>query len=116
MAMKFQRLDVWKRSAALTCEVYIALKTLSDMGFRQQITRSCLSMPSNIAEGWERSSDKERCRYLDIAKGSAAEFITQVYIGRKIGYIPQEAGKYWIQETEEIAAMLAALKQSLKVN
>ncbi|WP_339067872.1 four helix bundle protein [Teredinibacter turnerae] len=74
--MKFKKLDVWKESARLCVEVYKNLGTLRDYGFRDQITRSALSIPSNIAEGEERESLKESIRFLNIAKGSTAELIT----------------------------------------
>lgn len=111
--MKFESLDVWKRSANLASKVYLELSQLKDFGFKDQITRACLSISSNIAEGWERDSNKEKCRYLNIAKGSTAEFISQTYIGRKIKYIPADVGKNWQQEAKEIAAMIASLSKKL---
>ena len=107
--MRFEDLDVWKRSAALCAEVYSALATLKDYGFKDQITRSALSIPSNIAEGIERGSDNEVARFCAIARGSCGELRTQIYIGMKIGYISPQQGKLWIQETGELSAMLSAL-------
>jgi four helix bundle protein len=107
--MKFEDLEVWKRAAALSAEIYLALAKLKDFGFKDQITRSSLSIPSNIAEGIERGSDKEVIRFCVIARGSCGELRTQVYIGMKIGYIKSEQGKPWIQETIEISAMLSGL-------
>jgi len=57
--MSFENLEVWKRSARLSGNIYKELKTLKDYGFKDQITRSGLSIPSNIAEGIERTSNKE---------------------------------------------------------
>ena len=79
--MAFEDLDVWKRSASLSTEIYIELKQLKDFGFKDQITRSGLSIPSNIAEGIDRNSDKETINFLSYAKGSCAELRTQIYIG-----------------------------------
>jgi len=107
--MKCENLDVWKRTAALSAEVYIELRELKDFGFKDQLTRSCLSVPSNIAEGLERSSEQEKIRFLDIARASTAEARTQVYIGMKIGYISMQTGKRWIDGLEEAARMLSAL-------
>ena len=90
--MAFEDLEVWKRSASLSAEVYKVLKSLRDYGFKDQITRSGLSIPSNIAEGIERDSDKETKHFLSYAKGSCGELRTQVYIGMKIGYISKENG------------------------
>jgi len=90
------------------------LKDLRDFGFKDQLTRSGLSVPSNIAEGIERTSEKEKVRFLDIAKGSIAEAKTQIYIGIKIEYIRKDVGKKWIEEFEEIGKMVSGLIRSIK--
>ena len=107
--MKFEDLEVWKRSARLSADIYKELLQLKDYGFKDQITRSGLSIPSNIAEGIERESNKECLQFLSYAKGSCGELRTQIYIGMDIGYIEQGKGKEWINETKEISAMLFAL-------
>ena len=113
--MKSEKLEVWSISIRLSSDVYKNLNTCKDFGFRDQITRSCLSIPSNIAEGMEKESIKEQIRFLDIAKGSAAEFATQVYIGVDIDYIDKEIGSEWIDKAEHILSMLTKLQKSLKV-
>lgn len=85
--MKFEDLEVWKRSVRLSSELYKSFTDCKDFGFKDQITRSGLSIPSNIAEGSERSSQKDFIRFLHYAKGSCAELRTQIYIGIEIGYI-----------------------------
>ncbi len=114
--MAFEDLEVWKRSAALSAEIYLELKALCDYGFKDQITRSGLSVPSNIAEGIERNHNKEKQQFLFIAKASCAELRTQTYIGIKIGYITAKKGKQWIQETKELSAMLTKLISSISRN
>jgi len=111
--MGFEQLDVWKRSVALSTEIYLELKSLRDYGFKDQITRSGLSVPSNIAEGMERNYNKEKIQFLFIAKASCAELRTQTYIGIKIGYIKPNKGQQWIKETKELSAMLIGLISSL---
>lgn len=111
--MKFEDMDIWKRSARLSAELYKHFSGCNDFGFRDQITRSGLSVPSNIAEGAERGSKKDFIRFLQYAKGSCGELRTQVYIGMDIGYISQEKGKVWIQETRELSAMLVAFISSI---
>jgi four helix bundle protein len=105
----FEDLEVWKRSARLSADIYKTLANLKDFGFKDQITRSGLSIPSNIAEGAERESIKEFINFLSYAKGSAGELKTQAYIGMDIGYIDKEIGMKWIQESDEIGRMLAGL-------
>ena len=111
--MKFEDLEVWKRSSQLSVGIYKELSALKDYGFKDQITRSGLSIPSNIAEGFGRVGDKEKRNFLNYAKGSCAELRTQIYIGIKIGYINSPIGKTWIVETQEISAMLTGLMKYL---
>lgn len=111
---RFEELEVWKRSARLSADLYRALADLKDYGFRDQITRAGLSVPSNIAEGYERGSDKEMANFLNYAKGSAGELRTQIHIGMEIRYIDHENGKRWLQEIEEISKMLHGLIRAVK--
>ncbi|PKM46246.1 MAG: four helix bundle protein [Gammaproteobacteria bacterium HGW-Gammaproteobacteria-1] len=111
---RFEELDVWKKSARLSADIYKALVSLKDYGFRDQITRSGLSIPSNIAEGYERESPREIANFLNYAKGSAGELRTQIYIGVDIGYISVEHGKLWLGEVESVSKMLHALIRSVK--
>jgi four helix bundle protein len=110
--MHFETLDIWKLSSALSAKVYQELRDLRDYSFKDQITGSCLSIPSNIAEGIERHIDKDTYRFLSMAKGSLAEFKTQTYIDMKIGYITK--GQACIAEAEKIAAMLAKFMQKFE--
>ena len=112
--MKFESLRVWQRSARLSARIYQHLAALQDFGFRDQITRSGLSVPSNIAEGFGRGGEREKIRFLRYAKGSCAELRCQIYIGMEIGYIDKEKGRDWLKETEEISKMLWALIHQAK--
>ena len=108
--MKCENLDVWKRSCRLSVNIYKYFKDSRDFSFKDQITRSALSIPSNIAEGFEKESSKEKIRYIGIAKGSSAELMTQIYIGIEIDYIEKKTGLAWIKELNEILSMLSGLK------
>ena len=112
--MRFEDMDVWKRSTRLSVDIYKHLTDLKDYGFKDQITRSGLSIPSNVAEGFGRDSDKDKRNFLNYAKGSCAELRTQIYIGVEIGYISREKGSGWIKETKELSSMLTALMKYLK--
>ncbi|NIP73457.1 MAG: four helix bundle protein [Gammaproteobacteria bacterium] len=105
----FEKLDVWKRSSRLCVDLYKALKSCRDAGFRDQITRAALSVPSNIAEGYERNSRNEFARFLKIAKGSCGELRTQLYIGREIGHLDPSAAREFIRESSEVARMIGGL-------
>ncbi|MEA2019421.1 MAG: four helix bundle protein [Campylobacterota bacterium] len=112
--MRAEKLDVWKDSCNLSVEVYKHFATSKDFGFKDQITRCSLSIPSNIAEGIEKDSFKEKVRYIEISRGSSAELITQIYIGIKINYIERELGLSWVKELDKIQRMLTNLKKSYK--
>ena len=112
--MNFEKLEVWKRSCQLSVEVYSAMRSLKDFGFKDQITRSSLSVPSNIAEGMVKPTVKDKIRYLHIANGSCVELRTQVYIGMKIEYILDDVGSCWVPETKELSSMLMGLVKSLQ--
>jgi len=107
--MKFEDLEVWKRSTRLSVELFKATRGLKDYNFRDQITRSGLSIPSNIAEGYERGSLKDSIRFLYIAKASCGELRTQIYIGQEVGYIPSDNSLNCIDETSIISKQLASL-------
>lgn len=110
--MPFEDLDVWKRATRLSVEIYRYFSGNRDFGFRDQITRSGLSVPSNIAEGYERRSGREDAQFLNCAKGSAGELRTQVYIGQAIGYIDKETAERWISECKGISRMINAMIKS----
>lgn len=107
--MRYETLDVWKRSRLLAIAVYRELKVCRDFGFKDQMTRSALSVPSNIAEGYERESLKERARFLIIARGSCGELKTQIDIGIEIELINRELGMQWLSECDQLAKILTAL-------
>ena len=112
--MKCENLDVWKRACRTSVEIYKLFQNCKDYGFKDQITRSSLSIASNIAEGIERFSNQETIRFLDIARASSAELITQIYIGIEIGYINKETGIKLKNEIEEISKMITSLIKKYK--
>lgn len=109
---RFEDLQIWKRSVKLSIRLYKLLSPCKDYGFRDQITRSGLSIPSNIAEGFERRTSKEFIRFLDIARGSSGELRTQIYIGMEAGFIDRNTGLILIAETREISAMITGLMKN----
>lgn len=108
--MNFEKLEIWQRASRLSADIYKYTLKLKDFSFRDQLTRSSLSVPSNIAEGMTRSSDKEKVRYLDISRASLSEARTQIYIGIDIGYIESNIGDSWVAETKELQAMINGLR------
>lgn len=110
--MGFEDLEVWKKSTRLSVELYRELTDLKDYGFRDQVTRSGLSIPSNISEGYERATDKDTLKFLNYAQGSCGELRTQLYVGMQAGYIEYARGTRWLKEAKTISAMLNGLVRS----
>ena len=82
--MQFEDLAVWQRSADLACDIYKHFKASKEFGLKDQITRSALSISSNIAEGYERKTSKDYARFLSYSKGSCGELRSQIYIQLKL--------------------------------
>ena len=73
--------------------------------------RAALSVPSNVAEGYERNSNKEFVRFLNVAKGSCGELRTQLYISRKLDFLNKADFDRLIRESKEISAMIHGLSR-----
>lgn len=100
---KFEDLNIWKEGVDITVNIYTELKDCKDYGLRDQIQRSAVSIPSNIAEGFDRNSNKEFIRFLRIAKASCAELRTQLIIAKRINMVLSD--KY-IEDTRKLSAMI----------
>ena len=111
---KFEDLNVWKESMNLTVELFETIKNWKDFGFRDQIRRSAVSIPSNIAEGFERKSNKEFIQFLYIAKASCGELRTQLYLAIKINLIEKKRGEEFIEWSRKISSMLFKLIKTRK--
>ena len=115
--MKYESLEVWQRSVDLSVALYKYFINTREFGFKDQITRSGLSIPSNIAEGTERFSSKEKVFFFRVAKGSCGELATQIHIGIKADIIAPDIGAIWMNEVKQLAAMLGGLINHLnKIN
>jgi len=112
--MKFENMEVWQKAVELSCNIYKVSKTVKDYGFKDQITRAGLSVPSNIAEGLERSSIKESVNFLSYAKASCAEVYTQLIIGGRIEYLNGTEVEHLKSECKIITKMLGALIKARK--
>jgi four helix bundle protein len=113
-AESFEDLEVWKEGMRLTVEVYNLLNECRDYGLRDQMQRAAVSVPSNIAEGFERQTNKEFAQFLYIARGSAAELRTQLYLAIQLNVIDKKVGMELIDKTKKIASMLYRLIQARK--
>jgi len=89
----FRKLDCWMLGMDIVEQVFKLLEKLPKhevYGLRSQMSRAAISMPSNIAEGCSRSSNKETGRYFEISIGSAFELETQLLLGNRVGYYDEQ--------------------------
>ena len=105
----FEDLEVWKRGVKLASTVYLSLEPCKDYSLKDQLTRAAVSISSNIAEGYERNSNKQFAYHLQVAKGSCGELRSQLYICAEIGIINIETRNELQQEAIEISKMLYGL-------
>ena len=112
---KYQKLLVWQEAMDLVAGVYRVTERLpatERFGLCQQLRRAAVSIPSNIAEGAGRHSDKEFIRFLNIANGSLLEVETQLLIALQLKYIEEISELQ--NSIDKIFAMLSSLKRKLK--
>lgn len=107
-------MEIWKRSSRLSVDVLKMVDPIKLYALRDQMARCSISIPSNIAEGSERDSNREFRRFLSIAKGSAAELRTQLYIGIRAGVFTEVATRPLIEEARQISSMIEGFRKSLR--
>lgn len=112
MAGSYKELRAWKQAVDLALEVYRLTEGFprSELyGLITQIRRSAVSVPSNIAEGKGRFSDREFALFLRHARGSLLELETQLLIAGKLGYLSIKMAESLARDTEQLAKTLNAL-------
>lgn len=102
----FEDLEVWRRGVDLAAQVYNVTREWRDWGLRDQLQRSAVSIPSNIAEGYDRRSNKEFVQFLKYSRGSAAELRTQLIVAVRAGAIEAAKAAPLIEETRILSAQL----------
>lgn len=112
-------LEVWKRSVELVVTVYELTKSFPKeelYGLTNQIRRSAVSIPSNIAEGAARNHKKEFIQFLYIALGSISELETHIIICEKISYLDSNTSTKIQNELTELKNMTLGMIRFLKNN
>ena len=102
----FEDLLIWQEGMDICYQIYDQLSNCRDFGLKDQMQRSSVSIPSNIAEGFELSTNRAFIRHLYIAKGSTGELRTQLYIAIRQEYISKEIGALLVQKTKKIGGMI----------
>ena len=114
---KYKDLIIWQRSVEFATSIYRVTSEFPSeekYGLISQMRRCSVSIPSNIAEGAGRSSDKEYQRFLDIAYGSAYELETQIFISSNLGFIDPDDFEILTNEINEIQKMIFSFNRKLK--
>ena len=117
MSSSFRDLRVWREAMKLTAEVYrrtVRFPKYETYGLSSQIRHSAVSVPSNIAEGKGRHTDKEFSRFLFQARGSLLELQTQIHIAEELQYLPREDSQRLSAIAEGIGRALSGLINSLR--
>jgi four helix bundle protein len=113
---RFEDLVAWQKSLDLAVRVYEVSMTgplAKDFTLRDQMRRSAVSVPSNVAEGFERGSRAEFHHSLSIAKGSAGELRTQLHVARRVGFLAPDVASELLQSAEEVSRVVAKLREAV---
>ena len=114
----YRSLMVWKKSVDFVVLVYQLLGKFpknEQYGLASQMQRAAVSIPSNIAEGKERQSDRDFARFIAIALGSLAELETQLLIAQRLGYLDEAGWQEATAQADEIGKMLRGLHKTLSI-
>ncbi|HNP33146.1 MAG TPA: four helix bundle protein [Flavobacterium sp.] len=116
---QFKELEIWKKSRRFCSEIYRITSSFPSeekFGLTNQLRRASVSIPSNIAEGSSRNSDKDFSRFLEIAIGSAYEIETQLLIAFDLGFITEVDLEQLANQLNEIIKMISRFRATLKSN
>jgi len=113
----FKEMPLWNQARDLVKEVYEATSNgpfSRDWALRDQIHRSVISIPSNIAEGFERGGTAEFIQFLSYAKGSTGEVLTQLFLAKDLGYISENEFSKLLGKVEKTGRMIGGFINYLK--
>jgi len=117
MARNFKNLVIWQRSRVLVKDIYLMTNEFPNsekFGLTSQLNRATISIPSNIAEGCGRGTEKSLSHFLDIAIGSSCEVETQVYLSYDLNLINEQKMNKLTDEVGQIRRMIIGYQKTLK--
>lgn len=118
MSASYRDLRVWQNAMDLVISVYDETQSFPRAelyGLTSQMRRASVSIPSNIAEGKGRSTDRDRALFFCHARGSLLELETQILIAQRLMYLPPTSAESLIKTSTELSRMLNSLIQSIRV-
>lgn len=112
----FEELKSWQLSRSFTLKIYAFTNqiTFKDIDLQRQLRRATVSISSNIAEGFERNTDKEFIHFLFIAKGSAGEVRSQLYLALDLEFISDIQFQEMNEDITEISKLISGLIKYLQ--
>lgn len=116
MIKNFKNLSIWQRSRRFVKTIYLGTNDFPKdemFGLTSQMRRAAISIPSNIAEGSGRRTNKDLSRFLDIAVGSTCEIETQLYLAFDLEYMSKEEAKILVDEIVEIRKMIIGFQRKI---
>lgn len=111
---KFEDIIAWQRAQDHAVLIYEQFKELRDYSFKNQICKAVVSVSNNIAEGFDRQSNKELSRFLYIALGSASEVKSMIYLAYRLKYIDEGQRKINLEKCSEISRLINGFIRSIK--
>jgi len=117
MGASFRDLRVWQDAMGLVIETYKATESFPKQelyGLASQMRRAAVSVPSNIAVGKGRLTDRDRAHFFSQARGSVLELETQVLIAERLAYIPETTSHSLIDRLNRVGRMLSSLVESIR--
>jgi four helix bundle protein len=110
---QFEDIIAWQKAKVLTIGVYDNCRAIKDYSYKDQLQRAAVSVMNNIAEGFERKSNKEFKQFLYIAKGSCGEVRSLVRLGKDINYMDDEKTDGLIEQCLQISRLLSGFIKKL---
>ena len=113
---KFEDLIAWQEARKLAAKIHKVIREGSfarDFSFRDQLWRACLSVPSNIAEGFERFRPREFAHYLSIAKASCGEVRSDLYTAYDVGHIDEQTLKDLLTQARHCSRIIGKLRAAV---
>ena len=111
---KFEDVIAWQKGQDYAVGIYSIFTGLKDYAYKDQICRAVISISSNVAEGFDRQSNKEFVRFLYISLGSCSEVKSLLYLAKRLNYISEEEKLKWLEMGNEISRIIRGLIKSMQ--
>jgi len=111
---KFEDIIGWQKAQDYAVEIYATFGQLRDFSFKDQLCRASISVSSNIAEGFDRQSNKEFVRFLYIALGSCSETKSLLYLAHRLTYCDNKDQNSLLEKANEISRIIHGLINSME--